>query len=70
MSLANRVSINIEAATSEGFNELSSTKNFNTDILRRMKWIKRLMNRDENLAHLDKPPNLLLGLLKKLMKIF
>lgn len=50
MSLANRVSINIETATSEGFNELSSTKNFNTDILRRMKWIKRLMNKDENLA--------------------
>ncbi len=50
MSLANRVSINIEAATSEGFDELSSTKNFKTDILRRMKWIKRLMDRDENLA--------------------
>jgi len=50
MSLANRVSINIEAATSEGFNELSSTKNFNTDILRRMKWIRRLIKKDENLA--------------------
>jgi len=50
MSLADRVSINIEAATSEGFEELSTTKNFNTDILRRMKWIKRLMKKDENLA--------------------
>jgi predicted DNA-binding helix-hairpin-helix protein len=50
MSLANRVSINIEAATSEGFDQLSSTKNFNTDILRRMKWITRLIKKDENLA--------------------
>jgi predicted DNA-binding helix-hairpin-helix protein len=50
MSLANRVSINIESATSEGFDQLSSTKNFNTDILRRMKWITRLIKKDENLA--------------------
>ena len=29
MSLADRVSVNIEAATSEGFEELSTTKTFN-----------------------------------------
>jgi putative DNA modification/repair radical SAM protein len=50
MSLADRVSVNIEAATPDGFEELSTTKTFNTDILRRMKWIKRLMKKDENLA--------------------
>ena len=50
MSLADRVSVNIEAATPDGFEELSTTKTFNSDILRRMKWIKRLMKKDENLA--------------------
>jgi len=50
MSLADRVSVNIEAATPGAFEELSTTKTFNSDILRRMKWIKRLMKRDENLA--------------------
>ena len=50
MSLADRVSVNIEAATPDGFEELSSTKTFNSDILRRMKWIKRLMKKDKNLS--------------------
>jgi putative DNA modification/repair radical SAM protein len=50
MSLADRVSVNIEAATSQGFEELSTTKTFNTDILRRMKWIRRLIKRNESLA--------------------
>jgi len=50
MSVSNRVSVNIEAATPDGFEELSTTKTFNSDILRRMKWIKRLIKKDENLA--------------------
>ncbi len=50
MSLADRVSVNIEAATSDGFEGLSTTKTFNSDILRRMKWIKRLMKKNKNLA--------------------
>jgi putative DNA modification/repair radical SAM protein len=50
MRLADRVSVNIEAATPDGFEELSTTKTFQTDILRRMKWIKRLMKKDKNLA--------------------
>jgi len=49
MSLADRVSVNIEAATSSGFGELTTTKNYNTDILKRMKWIKRLST-DKNMA--------------------
>lgn len=45
MSLADRVSINMEAATPEGFEELTSTKNYETDIIRRMRWMKRLGSR-------------------------
>ena len=50
ISLADRVSINLESATPEGMDELSSTKNYNTDMIKRMKWIKRLLNRNENYA--------------------
>lgn len=50
VSLADRVSVNIEAATPEGLEQLSSTKNYNVDILRRMKWIKRLLKRNNNHA--------------------
>jgi putative DNA modification/repair radical SAM protein len=50
VSLADRVSINIEAATPEGLSELSSTKKYDTDILRRINWIKRLTKRDKTLA--------------------
>lgn len=37
---ADRLSINIEAANKSRFSELNSTKDFQTDILRRMNWIK------------------------------
>lgn len=50
MRLANRVSINIESATPEGLDEISTTKNFKIDILRRMKWINKLSKKDETLA--------------------
>lgn len=50
MSLANRVSVNIESATPDGFNELTTTKNFKIDILKRMKWINRLRERDPDLT--------------------
>lgn len=50
MSLADRVSVNIEAATPDGFEELTSTKNFKIDILRRMKWINRVSKNDSALA--------------------
>ncbi|MDO5847907.1 MAG: helix-hairpin-helix domain-containing protein [Methanobrevibacter sp.] len=42
MGLANRVSINIEAATPSGLAELSSTKDYNKDILKRLGWINSL----------------------------
>jgi predicted DNA-binding helix-hairpin-helix protein len=44
MSLANRVSLNIEAATSSGLAEISSTKDYNKDILKRLKWINSFEN--------------------------
>lgn len=50
MNLADRVSINIEAATPSGFEELTSTKNYKIDIIRRMKWIKRLADKYEDRA--------------------
>lgn len=42
MSLANRVSINLEAATASGLAELTSTKDYNKDILKRLSWINSL----------------------------
>ncbi|MBM4241413.1 MAG: putative DNA modification/repair radical SAM protein [Euryarchaeota archaeon] len=50
MSLADRVSVNIEAATPGGFDELTTTKNYKIDIIRRMKWINRLTKKHENYA--------------------
>ena len=50
MRLANRVSVNIESPTPDGLEEITSTKNFKIDILRRMKWISNLSKKDSNLA--------------------
>lgn len=50
MKLANRVSINIEAATSSGLAELSSTKDYNKDILKRLSWINSI-EKHENSTH-------------------
>ncbi|MGZ7068132.1 MAG: radical SAM protein [Methanobacterium sp.] len=50
MRLANRVSVNIESATPDGLEEMSTTKNFKMDILRRMRWIKDLSKKDSTLA--------------------
>lgn len=44
MGLSNRVSINIEAATADGLSILSSTKDYNNDILKRLRWINSLRN--------------------------
>ncbi|MCD7781488.1 MAG: helix-hairpin-helix domain-containing protein [Methanosphaera sp.] len=50
MQLADRVSINIESATRDGLNDLSSTKDYDKDIIKRLDWIDKLHNRDHNLA--------------------
>jgi putative DNA modification/repair radical SAM protein len=61
MTLADRVSINMEAATPDSFEELSSTKNYQTDIIRRMKWIKRLNNRNHDLAPAGQTTQFIVG---------
>ncbi|MGL4669679.1 MAG: radical SAM protein [Methanobacteriaceae archaeon] len=50
MALANRVSINIEAATSDGLSELCSTKDYNKDILKRITWVDKLKEKNPQLA--------------------
>ncbi|NHI92456.1 MAG: putative DNA modification/repair radical SAM protein [Candidatus Lokiarchaeota archaeon] len=44
-SFADRISVNCEGPNETRFHELTSTKNFKTDILRRMAWIKGLKNK-------------------------
>lgn len=50
MALADRISINFESASSDSLSQLSSTKSFKKDILRRFKWIDSLKKRDKMLA--------------------
>jgi predicted DNA-binding helix-hairpin-helix protein len=40
--LADRLSINVEAPNKSRFSELTSTKNYKTDVLRRIMWLKKL----------------------------
>lgn len=47
-SLADRVSINLEAPTTSRMGELSSTKEYHTDLLRRMAWLKKLTGKKES----------------------
>ena len=61
MSFANRVSVNIEASTSHGFEELTSTKDYQNDIIRRMKWIGRLNKRHPELAPSGQSTQLIVG---------
>ncbi len=46
MELADRVSINVEAATKSGLDEISSTKDYNKDILKRIDWIRQIQKRN------------------------
>ncbi|MDR0912180.1 MAG: radical SAM protein [Methanobrevibacter sp.] len=50
MELSNRVSINIEASTSDGLHEISPNKSYQKDILRRFKWINNLGKKNKKLA--------------------
>jgi predicted DNA-binding helix-hairpin-helix protein len=61
MSFADRVSVNIEASTSNGFEELTSTKNYLNDIQKRMRWIKRLKKRHPTLAPSGQSTQLIIG---------
>lgn len=61
MSLADRVSVNLESATSSGFEELTSTKDYHNDVLRRMKWIGRLKKRHPQMAPSGQSTQLIVG---------
>ena len=50
MSLANRVSLNIEAATKDGLNEITSTKDYNKDILKRLDWMNEIARKNPTFA--------------------
>ncbi|MBI2597910.1 MAG: putative DNA modification/repair radical SAM protein [Candidatus Diapherotrites archaeon] len=43
---ADRVSLNLEAPTKSSFSELCTTKDYQTDVLRRLSWIEKLKGKD------------------------
>ena len=61
MALANRISINIEAATPSGLAELSSTKDYNKDILKRLSWINSLQNKSTTYPNSTHTTQLIVG---------
>ncbi len=61
MALANRVSINIEAATPSGLAELSSTKDYNKDILKRLNWIDSLHGKSTTYPNSTHTTQLIVG---------
>jgi len=46
---ANRMSVNLEAPDKSRFSELTSTKNYSTDILKRISWLKDLKNKENTI---------------------
>jgi predicted DNA-binding helix-hairpin-helix protein len=61
MSFADRVSVNIEASTLNGFEELTTTKDYQNDIIKRMRWIRRLNKRHPELAPSGQSTQLIVG---------
>ena len=61
MSLANRVSLNIEAATPSGLAELTSTKDYNKDILKRLSWINSFENKSTTYPNSTHTTQLIVG---------
>ena len=61
MALANRVSINIEAATPSGLAEFSSTKDYNKDILKRLSWINSLQHKSTTYPNSTHTTQLIVG---------
>ncbi|MDO8537481.1 MAG: putative DNA modification/repair radical SAM protein [archaeon] len=47
IELSDRVSLNLESPTKSAFGELCSTKDYNNDVLRRLRWINDLKQGDE-----------------------
>ena len=61
MSLANRVSLNIEAATKDGLNEITSTKDYNKDILKRLDWMNEIARKNPTFAKSGHTTQLIVG---------
>jgi predicted DNA-binding helix-hairpin-helix protein len=61
MSVANRVSLNIEAATSSGLSEITTTKDYNKDILKRLSWINSLEGKNTTYPNLTHTTQLIVG---------
>ncbi|GAB6055520.1 radical SAM protein [Methanobacterium movens] len=61
MGLADRVSVNIEAATPSGLSEISSTKDYHTDIIRRLKWIRAIHKKNPECAPSGGTTQLIVG---------
>ncbi|MCK9151170.1 putative DNA modification/repair radical SAM protein [Methanobacterium alcaliphilum] len=61
MGLANRVSVNIETATPEGLSELTTTKDYQKDILRRLKWINRIHSKNPKYAPSGQTTQMIIG---------
>jgi len=61
MALADRVSVNIEAATPDGLSELTSTKDYQKDIMRRLKWIKDIHERNPKYAPSGQTTQMIVG---------
>jgi len=52
MELADRISINLEASSPAHMNEMSATKNYETDIIQRQRYIRDLMSKTDHKASL------------------
>jgi len=61
MALSNRVSLNIETATSSGLSELTSTKDYNKDILKRLSWINSLLGKSDTYPNITHTTQLIVG---------
>ncbi|MBC7096830.1 MAG: radical SAM protein, partial [Methanobacteriales archaeon] len=61
MELSNRVSINLETATADGLSALSSTKDYKIDIIRRMKWIKKIHDKNPDITPSGQSTQFIIG---------
>ncbi|RBQ22649.1 hypothetical protein ALNOE001_17100 [Candidatus Methanobinarius endosymbioticus] len=61
MTLANRVSLNIESATPDGMSEISSNKDYNKDILKRIGWINSISKRKNSIMCSSSTTQMIVG---------
>ncbi len=61
MFLANRVSLNIESATSDGLSDISSTKDYNKDILKRISWINSISKKKNSMMCSSSTTQMIVG---------